>query len=175
MIVRPARDADVPAMVAIYNYYIANTPATFEEEVLSEEDFSTRLAGVAAQRLPWLVAEEQGRLAGYCYASRWKERSAYRYSVEVTVYLDHRHTGGGLGTGLYQALFDQLSERGVHVAIGGITLPNPASVALHEKLGMVKVAEFPEVGYKQGRWLNVGYWQIVFCSTEGAVGQRTQT
>ena len=78
MIIRNARDGDVPAMVAIYNHYIANTPATFEEVELSVEDFSARLAGVAAQQLPWLVGEEQGCLVGYCYASRWKERFSRR-------------------------------------------------------------------------------------------------
>lgn len=162
MIIREARAGDSPAIAEIYNYYIAHTPATFEEAALSAEAMDSRMEAVRSQQLPWLVAELGGSVIGYSYASRWRERSAYRHSVEVTVYLHRDFTGCGAGTRLYGELFRLLQERGVHVAIGGITLPNPASIALHEKMGMVKVAEFPQVGYKQGQWLDVGYWQIIF-------------
>ena len=158
--IRPANTADSEAMVAIYNHYIRHSAATFEEEDLSAGDMSARLQKVNALGLPWLVAEEQGVLIGYAYANQWRERSAYRFSVESTIYLSHEVTGGGRGSKLYGALFEALRALEVHAVIGGITLPNPASVALHEKMGMRKVAEFPEVGYKQGRWLDVGYWQV---------------
>ncbi len=161
MNIRNVRAVDAAAVAEIYNYYIVNTAATFEEVELGAGEMAARIDAVAEQNLPWLVAEEGDRVVGYSYASRWRERSAYRHSVEVTVYLAHDCTGAGYGTRLYRRLFELLAERSVHVAIGGITLPNRASVALHERMGMVKVAEFPEVGYKQGRWLDVGYWQLI--------------
>ena len=99
------------------------------------------------------------QVVGYAYAGRWHDRSAYRYSVETTIYLDADHLGKSIGSGLYAALLQQLKERGMHVAIGGIALPNPGSVALHEKLGFRKVAHYGEVGFKFNRWIDVGYWQ----------------
>lgn len=160
MTIRAARAADGKALADIYNHYILNSMATFEEEVLSTTDIEQRMDAVAQLGLPWLVAEEEGQVIGYAYANRWRERSAYRFSVESTVYLSPEVTSRGWGTRLYAALLDELRSLDVHAVIGGITLPNPASVALHERLGMSKVAEFPEVGFKQGQWLGVGYWQI---------------
>ena len=160
MTIRAARAADGKALADIYNHYIINSMATFEEEVLSVVDIEQRMDAVADLGLPWLVAEEEGQVIGYAYANRWRERSAYRFSVESTVYLSPDVTSRGWGTRLYAALLDELRSLNVHAVIGGITLPNPASVALHERLGMTKVAEFPEVGFKQGQWLAVGYWQI---------------
>src|SRR5690606_39143142 len=98
---------------------------------------------------------------GYAYAARWKGRCAYRYSVESTIYLDLGARRGGIGTVLYAALLERLRSRGYHAVIGGIALPNDASVRLHEQLGFRKVAHFPEVGFKLGRWVDVGYWQII--------------
>ena len=119
-----------------------------------------RIANVQAQYLPWLVREEDGKRLGYAYATAWRTRSAYRFSVETTVYLAQNQTGRGLGSQLYEALFPRLKARGLHSAIAGITLPNPASIALHEKFGMKQVARFEEVGLKFGQWRNVGYWQV---------------
>ncbi len=157
--IRSAKAADAGAVAAIYNHYVTDTVVTFEEEPLSADDMATRLAEVEAAGLPWLVAEEQGQLIGYAYAGEWKGRCAYRYSVEVSVYLSPRATGQGCGTRLYRELFARLAAQSMHVVIGGITLPNPASIALHEKFGMEQVAHFREVGFKAGRWLDVGYWQ----------------
>ena len=171
MNIRDVCDADTGALVEIYNHYILHSAATFEERVLEAAEFSRRVAEVGALGLPWLVAEAAEGLLGYAYANRWRERSAYRYSVETTVYLAPGHTGGGVGTALYRALFSRLRRSGLHTAIGGITLPNPASVALHEKMGMRQVAHFPEVGFKQGRWLDVGYWQIFFDAENGRDAQ----
>jgi len=106
------------------------------------------------------VVEEDGLVCGYAYATQWNKRAAYRKTAEVSVYLSHLATGKGLGSRLYEALFTQLREKQLHIVIGGVTLPNPASIALHEKFGMKKVAHFEQVGYKFGQWLDVGYWQV---------------
>ncbi|MEP5567008.1 MAG: N-acetyltransferase family protein [Halioglobus sp.] len=160
MTIRAARVDDGKALAEIYNHYILHSMATFEEELLSVKEIEQRIEAVAQLGLPWLVAEERGEIIGYAYANRWRERSAYRFSVESTVYLTPELVSRGWGTRLYEALFDELRALDVHAVIGGITLPNPASVSLHERMGMHKVAEFPEVGFKQGEWLAVGYWQI---------------
>jgi L-amino acid N-acyltransferase YncA len=104
--------------------------------------------------------EDVGVVIGYAYAGKWNVRSAYRHTVETTVYLSNSTLSKGWGTRLYQALFDTLRDKSIHTIVGGITLPNPASIALHEKFGMKKVAHFSEVGYKFGKWLDVGYWQM---------------
>ncbi len=160
--IRDAVSTDAGAIASIYNHYIHNTVATFEEDELSTAQMAARMQSVQGAGYPWLVAERDGVIVGYAYASRWRERVAYRYSAESTVYLAPDTTGAGLGTLLYTELFERLKSMGAHAVMGGITLPNPASVALHEKLGMRKVAEFSEVGYKQGQWLDVGYWQRIF-------------
>ena len=160
--IREASAADAAAIARIYNHYIANTVVTFEEEPVSADEIARRMAEVRAGALPWLVAERDGRVAGYAYARPWHTRSAYRYSVESTVYLDAADVGRGLGTQLYTELFPLLQARRVHVVIGGISLPNEASAALHEKFGLRKAAHFTEVGFKFERWIDVGYWQRTF-------------
>lgn len=157
--IRAATPADGAAIAGIYNHYVTSTVVTFEEEPVTAAEMARRLEEVASASLPWLVAEQGGRVVGYAYASRWKGRCAYRFSVEVTVYLDPGHAGRGIGSALYGRLFPILRERGIHVVLGGIALPNEASVALHEKLGLEKVAHLKEVGFKFGRWIDVGYWQ----------------
>jgi L-amino acid N-acyltransferase YncA len=161
VIVRSASPADAEAIARIYNYYVANTVITFEEEPVPAPAMAARVAEVQALALPWLVAEVDGKVVGYAYASKWKVRSAYRHSVETTIYLEHGHEGRGIGQTLYAALLPLLRARGIHVAIGGAALPNAASVALHEKLGFQHVATFREVGFKHERWIDVAYWQIV--------------
>ena len=158
--IRPASASDAQAIAQIYNHYIQNSVITFEEQVVSAQDMATRILDVAASALPWLVADQEGQVAGYAYATKWKARSAYRFSVEITVYLEPGRQGQGWGSQLYAALLARLRELGVHSVIGGIALPNPGSVALHEKFGLTKVAHFSEVGYKFERWVDVGYWQI---------------
>jgi phosphinothricin acetyltransferase len=150
--IRPAHSGDAASIADIYNYYITNTRVTFEENPITAFNIQTRIECTRSEGLPWLVAEYSGEdgteVIGYAYASSWKGRSAYRHSVEVTVYLNHLATAKGWGTKLYQALFTELKQQSIHAAIGGITLPNEASIALHEKLGMEKVAHFKEVGFK---------------------------
>ena len=164
--IRPAKEADCSGLATIYNHYIANTVVTFEEDAVDAQAFQLRLAETAEAGLPWLVADVGGKIAGYAYASKWKGRCAYRFSVEVTVYLSPDFTGQGLGSDLYTALFAALGERSFHAVMGGISLPNAASIALHEKFGMKKVAHFEEVGYKFGRWIDVGYWQGKLSNTD---------
>jgi len=151
---------DTEKVTEIYNYYIAETVITFEEEQVSFDDMSSRIEKIAMDDLPWLVAEDDnGTIIGYAYASKWRERFSYRFSVEVTVYLAAEVTQRGVGSQLYQRLFTELKALSIHSVIGGITIPNEASIALHEKFGMTKVAHFTEIGYKFKQWLDVGYWQ----------------
>lgn len=157
--IRAAMAADAAAVAGIYNHYVATSAITFEEQPVAAEEMARRIADVQAVPLPWLVAEHGGRIAGYAYAGKWKARAAYRFSVETTVYVAPDAVGGGVGSALYAALFDGLRSHDVHAVIGGIALPNEASVALHQKFGMKKVAHFEQVGFKFGRWIDVGYWQ----------------
>jgi L-amino acid N-acyltransferase YncA len=158
--IRNAQEKDLKSLSEIYNYYIRNTVITFEEGELDQAEISNRINKVKSAGLWWLVAEENDRIAGYAYASKWNERSAYRNTVEVSVYLNKEMAGKGYGTKLYDELFRRLRDKSIHVVIGGIALPNPASIALHEKFGMKKVAHFEEVGFKFGQWIDVGYWQV---------------
>jgi len=159
--VRSASAADADTLARIYNYYVENTVITFEEEPVSAPAMAARVAEVQGLSLPWLVAEVEKKVVGYAYANKWKARSAYRHSVETTIYLEHGHEGRGVGKTLYSALLPHLRARGIHAVIGGAALPNEASVALHEKLGFDHVATFREVGFKHGRWVDVAYWELV--------------
>ena len=160
MIIRPALPSDASAIAAIYSHYILNTTISFEELPVDAADIGQRMASVHIAGMPYLVVEEDGDVSGYAYATAWRARPAYRTSVETSVYLRDGTRTRGTGTLLYRALLDQLKRDGYHLAIGGIALPNAASVRLHEKLGFEKVAHFSEVGGKFGRWIDVGYWQM---------------
>ncbi len=157
--IRAATPDDAAAIAAIYNHYIATTTISFEEQAVTAAEMAQRIRDVSTT-LPWLVREDGGRIAGYAYATKWRVRSAYRFSAETSVYVEHGRGGQGIGSALYTALLAELRARGVHMAIGGIAQPNPASVALHERLGFVKVAHFSEVGRKFDRWIDVGYWEL---------------
>src|SRR5581483_1463776 len=159
--VRSALETDAEAIARIYNYYVHNTVITFEEEPVSAQKMAARIAEVQNASLPWLVALLGDALVGYAYANKWKSRSAYRHSVETTIYLERGHEGRGIGKRLYSELLSLLRAQGIHVAIGGAALPNEASVALHEKLGFERVATFRQVGFKQNRWVDVAYWQLL--------------
>lgn len=157
--IRAATNDDAQAIADIYNHYIEHSIITFEEEPVTAEEIAQRIAETAAEDLPYLVLQADDKVLGYAYASKWKGRCAYRYSVETTVYLASTAGGNGYGTLLYDRLFEELRARSYHIAIAGISLPNEASIALHEKFGMEKVAHFKQVGYKFGDWVDVGYWQ----------------
>jgi L-amino acid N-acyltransferase YncA len=157
--IRQATTADAAAIVTIYNHYVLNTSVTFEEEAVATSQMAERIAQVKADGLPWLVLEQQGELLGYAYATKWRVRSAYRFSVESTVYVKDGVTTKGIGSQLYQQLLAELKALGMHLVIGGITLPNEKSVALHEKFGFEKCGHFQQVGFKFEQWCDVGYWQ----------------
>jgi phosphinothricin acetyltransferase len=157
---RAAGGDDAAALTEIYNHYIRETIVTFEEEPVGADEMRGRMAEVTGRHLPWLVAEVDGLVVGYAYATPWRPRAAYRFATESTIYLAPDHVGRGVGTTLYSALLDRLRERDIHAIIGGIALPNPASIRLHERVGMRKVAHFPAVGFKFGQWIDVGYWQL---------------
>ncbi|HWI15765.1 MAG TPA: GNAT family N-acetyltransferase, partial [Burkholderiales bacterium] len=127
---RDATPADAAAVCSIYNPYVEETVVTFEREPVSVDDMAVRIRDVRAS-YPWLVSVAAGDVVGYAYATRWRTRPAYDYTVETTVYLAAGAMGRGAGYALYQALIAQLRSRGLHAALGCIALPNEASVALH--------------------------------------------
>lgn len=158
--IRPAQLEDAMQIAAIYNPYITETVITFEEQEITGDTMAERMRAVLPS-LPWLVWEEQDQIVGYAYAALWKQRSAYRHSVESTIYLLPAAVRRGIGTQLYAALLEELRGRNVHAVVGGIALPNVASTTLHEKLGFNKIAHFHEVGRKFNRWVDVGYWELL--------------
>ena len=158
--IRPARPADAPRICEIYNHYVRETVITFEEVPVEADEMARRIRDVLALA-PWLVTEENGTIAGYAYATPWKRRSAYRFAMESTIYMAVESSGRGIGGKLYSALMIELRTRDIHCAIGGVALPNPRSIRLHERLGFQKIGQFREVGWKFGKWVDVGYWELL--------------
>jgi L-amino acid N-acyltransferase YncA len=158
--IRSANNTDTQAITDIYNYFVLNTVVTFEEESITNDEMAQRIRDVQNSYV-WLVYELNGRVVGYAYAGRWKVRSAYRHTVESSIYLDPSYTGKGIGKQLYEALIEELHTFEIHAVIGGAALPNEASVRLHESMGFKKIGHFEEVGFKFGRWVDVGYWQLI--------------
>lgn len=159
--IRAATQDDSVAICDIYNYFITDSVVTFEEQKITADDIKQRLQATYLDNLPWLVkVDDLNNIIGYAYANKWRLRSAYRYTVEVTVYLTSKAQGQGLGSQLYLALFAQLKQLAIHEVLGCITLPHDQSIALHEKLGMKKVAHFEKVGFKFNQWHDVGFWQM---------------
>lgn len=158
--IRKVKVEDSVDICKIYNYYVQNTIVTFEEEPVDPSEIARRIETVSKE-FPWFVFEENGRVAGYAYASRWKKRSAYRFAVESTIYVDPEFYRRKIGFKVYERLIRELKALSFHSAMGGIALPNDASIALHEELGFVKVAHFKEVGQKFGKWIDVGYWELL--------------
>lgn len=159
-IIRSASTEDAAAVASIYNHYVEHSIITFEEASVSDREMAERMANVVAS-FPWLVAEEGGRVLGYAYAARWGTRCSYRLSAEASIYLAPDQTGRGRGRALYRELIARLRSSGFHCVIGGVALPNAASVALHENLGFKKVAHFEQVGRKFDRWIDVAYWELL--------------
>jgi phosphinothricin acetyltransferase len=160
VVIRRCSPADAAWIAEIYNHYVRETVVTFEELCVTDADMAQRIGDLTVCH-PWLVWEQDGSILGYAYASSWKARSAYRFAVESTVYLAPACTRQGIGSRLYEALIADLRSRGVHCVVGGIALPNPASIALHEKFGFRKIGQFDEVGWKFGAWVDVGYWELL--------------
>ena len=160
MNIRNVNPEDAAQIAEIYNYYIKNTHQTFETEPLSAAEMQARIDEISAD-YPYLVAEEDGEIYGYAYATQFKMRQAYEFSAEVSIYVKADAKQKGIGTQIYDKLFEELKETDIHAIIAGISLPNDGSVRFHEKLGFTKVAHFREVGYKLGRWVDVGYWELI--------------
>lgn len=158
--IRNINPEDAPAICEIYNDYIRNSVVTFEEEAVGKADMKNRIEQIT-EKFPWIVYEDHREILGYAYASEWKSRCAYKHSVETTVYLRKGAMRNGIGSALYAELITLLKKKKVHAIIGGIALPNEASIALHEKFGFEKIAQFREVGYKFDRWIDVGYWELI--------------
>ena len=158
MRLRRASPEDAAALAAIYAPYVTDSAVSFETEPPDAEAMRAR-SEAPGDLYPWLIAEEEGALLGYAYASAFRPRPAYRYAVETSVYLAAASQGRGIGTGLYGALIRTLEAQGFAQAIGAITLPNAASVKLHAALGFVEAGVYRQVGYKMGRWHDVGLWQ----------------
>jgi phosphinothricin acetyltransferase len=158
MHVRDATSADAEACAAIYAPYVTDTPITFELEVPTAATMAKRIAA-AARTHAWLVAEDGGRVIGYAYGGPYKERAAYRWACEVSVYVARERHRTGAGRALYEALLVRLADRGFRIAVAGMTLPNEASVALHRALGFEPVGTYRRIGYKHGAWHDVAWTQ----------------
>jgi phosphinothricin acetyltransferase len=157
--IRLASEGDAEQIAAIYAPFVRDTPVSFETDPPNADEMRKRIHEIL-ERLPWLVCERDGQIWGYVYASPHRSRAAYQWSVDVAVYIHDRHRRSGVGRALYTALFSILRLQGVFNAYAGITLPNEASVGLHEAVGFVPVGVYREVGYKLGAWHDVGWWQL---------------
>jgi len=156
--IRMAREADAGAVAAIYRPWVEGSSVSFELEAPDAEAMARRIATSMAYA-PWLVCEGSDGIHGYAYASKHRERVAYQWSVDVAVYVRDDRVRKGVGRALYESLFALLRLQGFVAAHAGITLPNPASVALHEAMGFRRIATYPAVGFKFGAWHDVGWWQ----------------
>jgi phosphinothricin acetyltransferase len=161
-------DRDAAACAAIYAPSVESTPISFELAAPDAAEFARRIARYSATH-QFLVAEvggdgeaeAAGEVVGYAYACRWRERPAYDWAVEVSVYVDAARQGEGIGRALYAELLERLRAQGFRSAVAGITLPNPASVALHEGMGFEAIGALREIGWKRDAWHDVGYWQLL--------------
>lgn len=159
VIIRLASAADSEGILSIYAPYIENTSITFETETPPINSFAERI-NYYLQNWPWLVCEINGKIAGYAYASSYRERTAYQWSVECSVYVQDDYLRAGVAGALYEALFEILKKQGFRNVYAVINLPNDRSVALHEKCGFQYFATYEQVGYKLGKWKNVGWWRL---------------
>jgi L-amino acid N-acyltransferase YncA len=158
-IIRLANPSDANAILDIYAPYILNTSLTFETEVPTIEGFAKRINSYM-ENYPWLVCEIDGLIAGYAYATRHRERAAYQWCTESSVYMHNEFLHRGIGRALYSALFEILKHQGFRNVYAVINLPNIKSVAFHEKCGFSWFADYKNVGYKLGQWKTVGWWQL---------------
>jgi phosphinothricin acetyltransferase len=158
-LIRFALPCDAAGVLSIYAPFCESSHVSFEEVTPTVEQMHERITRVLTQ-YPWLVCESNGQLAGYVYASQHRERAAYRWAVDVAVYVAEGHRRRGVGRGLYTSLFSILREQGYHRVHAAITLPNEQSIGLHEAMGFRPIGVCPRVGHKLGRWLDVGWWQL---------------
>ncbi len=159
MNIRIADKKDYQAILNIYTPYILETAFTFEEEVPSIEKFSQRLSAIQSA-LPLLVCEEQDIIVGYAYASDHREKSSYRWTKEVSIYIAQEHHRKGIARNLYERLFKTLKAQGFNSLLAGITIPNDPSVAFHESFGFKQIAMYQAIGFKHNKWHDVGWWEL---------------
>jgi L-amino acid N-acyltransferase YncA len=157
--IRLATAQDAAGLAEIYRPIVVSTPISFEIEPPDEHEFRRRIENTLPA-YPWLVCEQDGRIAGYAYAGRHSARAAYQWSVDASVYVHSDFRRRGIGQGLYVSLFRILTAQGFFSAYAGVTLPNPGSVGLHESAGFTAVGVYRNVGYKQGVWHDVGWWEM---------------
>ncbi|MBD2339961.1 N-acetyltransferase [Calothrix sp. FACHB-156] len=157
--IRLANEQDASPMLAIYAPIVRETTISFELEPPSETEFQQRIQNYQ-QQMPWLVCEIHGEIVGYAYASPYRTRAAYQWSVESSVYVSENHRRQGIAKALYMALLKLLQLQGFYNVVAAIALPNPASIAVHEAVGFVPVGVFPKIGFKFGKWHDIGYWQL---------------
>jgi len=158
--IRPVKIEDAKAILKIYNYYILNSVATFDEKEKSLSEIENKIISTT-KNYPWFVLVENEELIAFAYASQWKDKSAYSQSIEGTIYVKNNYEGKGIGTTLYSYLINYLRTNNYHSILGVISLPNDSSIALHEKLNFGKVAHFKEIGKKFNRQIDVGCWQLI--------------
>lgn len=158
--IREVRPDDAAQIAGIYNRYILETTISFETQPLSAEDMRIRIEEISSY-FPYFVAENNGKLTGYCYAHPWKERAAYCKTLETTIYLASEAKGRGLGARLMTQLIKECRKRGYHALIACITAENEESCQFHERLGFKKVSHFEQVGQKFGRWLDVADYELI--------------
>jgi phosphinothricin acetyltransferase len=159
MLIRDASaNRDAGRCAAIYAPYVTDSVISLEEAAPTAAEIAARIEWTSSTH-PWLVAEDAGEVIGYAYGSQHRERTCYRWAADVTVYVDPRHHRRGAGRTLYEALFDLLARQGFRIACAGVTLPNDASVRLHEALGFEPVGVYRRIGFKFGAWWDVGWWQ----------------
>ena len=164
--IRDATDDDAAACAAIYAPYVTETTISFEEEPPSPSEMGRRIAA-AQHRHAWLVLEDDGEVVGYAYAGPYKERAAYRWSCEVSVYLVRGRARSGGGRALYEALFERLVARGLRTAVAGVTLPNEASEGFHRAMGFQPVGTWRRIGWKHGAWRDVAWVQRPLTDDDG--------
>jgi L-amino acid N-acyltransferase YncA len=160
-LIRPVdAQSDAAAIAAIYAPYVAGSAVSFEEDPPGAPEFQRRIERITKTH-PWLVAQAgDGTVAGYAYATHHRDRAAYRWAADVAVYVAQGHQRSGVGTRLYEELFNRLRDQKIRIAVAGITLPNPGSVALHEAFGFQPVGVYRNIGWKAGAWRDVGWWQL---------------
>lgn len=159
LVIRPAQAGDGAAVAAVYAPYVRGTAVSFEEEPPSAAAMADRISGTLDTH-PWLVAERGGEVVGYAYAGKHSQRPAYRWTVDVTVYVRDGERRTGVGRQLYQALLATLRLQGFRSAFAEVVLPNPGSVRLHEAMGFQHVGVHKDIGHKLGRWHDIGYWRL---------------
>jgi L-amino acid N-acyltransferase YncA len=157
--IRSAEESDAPGIAGIYAPYVRDTAVSFETELPTAEIMGQRIT-TTLETHPWLVAEHGGETVGFAYAGKHRERAAYRWSVDVTVYVSGAMRNSGVGRALYVALLEVLRRQGFRSAFAEIVLPNPGSVRLHEAAGFKPIGVHYDVGFKLGSWQNIGYWRL---------------